>query len=238
MTPIHPLPPSSAATGSTGIYCFMDKVAKEAEAYAAGHTTPQSDLLEEMERYTLANTPYPSMITGRVEGRFLRLVAMLSGARQIVDIGTFTGYSALSMAEALPPEGSLISIEHNAEHAKIAQGFFNRSPVGDRIDLRTGEALEILKSLPDAATDLVFIDADKGNYPAYYEESMRILRDGGWILADNVLWYGRIFDPGDEDSRAVADFNERVNADSRAEKLFLTIRDGIYVIRKVSPPGS
>ena len=98
--------------------------------------------------------------------------------------------------------------------------------------LRLGEALEILKTLPDAKTDLVFIDADKRNYSAYYRESIRILRDGGLILADNALWYGRIFDPKDEESRAMADFNELVNADDRSEKLFLTIRDGIYLIRK------
>jgi caffeoyl-CoA O-methyltransferase len=98
--------------------------------------------------------------------------------------------------------------------------------------LRIGEALEILETLPDAKTDLVFIDADKQNYSAYYRESMRILRNGGLILADNALWYGRIFDPKDDESRAMADFNELVKADDRAEKLFLTIRDGIYLIRK------
>jgi caffeoyl-CoA O-methyltransferase len=217
--------------GSADIYCFMDKVAKDAERYAAEHTTPQSRLLEEMERFTLEETPDPSMITGRVEGRFLSLFAQLSGARCIVDIGTFTGYSAMAMAEVLPPEGRLITIENNPDHAKIAQGFFDRSPIGTRILLRMGDALEILKSLPNAETDLVFIDADKRNYIAYYLESMRILRTGGWVLADNAL-YGEIFDPKDDDSRAMAQFNDLVNDDIRAEKLFLTIRDGIYVIRK------
>jgi caffeoyl-CoA O-methyltransferase len=149
-----------------------------------------------------------------------------------VDIGGFTGYSALAMAEALGGDGSVISIERDLDFAKIAQGFFDRSPAGDKITLRTGEALEILQSLPDGETDLVFIDADKREYAAYFRESMRILRTGGLVLADNVLWYGRIFHPEDDDSRAVADFNELVNADRRAEKVFLTIRDGIYLIRK------
>ena len=136
------------------------------------------------------------------------------------------------MAEALPYDGEILTIEHNLHYAKIAQGFFGRSPSGFKITLHTGEALEILKTLPDGKTDLVFIDADKQNYCAYYTESMRILRNGGLIIADNVLWYGRIFDPKDDESRAMAGFNELVKSDARAENLFLTIRDGIYLIRK------
>jgi caffeoyl-CoA O-methyltransferase len=172
------------------------------------------------------------MLTGRVEGRFLQLMTQLSGARRIVDIGTFTGYSALAMAEVLPDDGKILTIERNSDHAKIAQGFFDRSPGGRKITMRVGNALEILKALPEAETDLIFIDADKRDYSVYYEESMRISRNGGLILADNALWYGRIFDPKDDESRAVANFNELVKADKRAEKLFLTIRDGIYLIRK------
>jgi caffeoyl-CoA O-methyltransferase len=217
---------------SAGIFCFMDIVAKEAEAYAADHTSPMSALLEEVELFTLTETPYPSMLTGRVEGRFLQLVVQLSGMQHIVEIGTFTGYSALAMAEALPYEGEIVTIEHNPRYAKIAQDFFDRSSSGFKITLRVGEALEILETLPDAKTDLVFIDADKQNYSAYYRESMRILRNGGLILADNALWYGKIFDPKDDDSRAMANFNEMVKTDGRAEKLLLTIRDGIYLIRK------
>jgi caffeoyl-CoA O-methyltransferase len=172
------------------------------------------------------------MLTGRIEGRFLQMLVQLFRPQRIVEIGTFTGYSALAMAEGLAEEGRIITIENNPAHAKIAQGFFARSPSGLKIDLRLGEALDTLKTLPDAETDLVFIDADKQNYSAYYKESMRILRNNGLILADNALWYGRIFDPIDDDSRAMAEFNELVKADSRAEKLFLTIRDGIYLIRK------
>ena len=228
----HTQGPGRQANSSTGIYCFMDVVAREAEEYAADHTTPMSALLEEVEHFTLTGTSYPSMLTGRVEGRFLQLAAQLAGARHIVDIGTFTGYSALAMAEALPHDGEILTIEHNPHYAKIAQDFFDRSPSGYKITLRIGEALEILKTLPDAKTDLVFIDADKRNYIGYYRESMRILRNNGLILADNALWYGRIFDPKDDESRAMADFNALVKADDRAEKLFLTIRDGIYLIRK------
>jgi caffeoyl-CoA O-methyltransferase len=212
----------------------MDLVAEEAEIYASNHTTPMSALLEEIEDYTLTKTPYASMLTGRVEGRFLQFVAQLSGARKVVDIGTFTGYSALAMAEALPEDGEVLTIEHNPDFAKTAQEFFDRSPSGHKIKLLQGEAAEILKTIPDGKTDIVFIDADKHNYGAYYREAMRILRDGGLALADNALWYGRIFNPQDDDSRSIAWFNDLVRSDARAEKLFLTIRDGIYVIRKVS----
>ena len=224
--------PDRQSDNSDGIFSFMDLVAREAEGYARGHTTPMSELLEEVESFTLTKTLYPNMLTGRVEGRFLQLVVQLSGAHYIVDIGTFTGYSALAMAEVLPDNGELLTIEHNPDHAKIAQDFFNRSPSGSKINLRIGEALEILKTLPDEKADIVFIDADKQNYSTYYRESMRILRTGGLILADNALWYGRVFDPKDDEDRSMADFNEMVSADSRAEKLFLTIRDGIYLIRK------
>jgi predicted O-methyltransferase YrrM len=223
---------TQGSEGQAGIYSYMDIVAREAEEYALAHTSPLPPLLEEVESFTLTKTTWPNMLTGRVEGRFLQLVTQLSGAREVVEIGTFTGYSALAMAEVLPEGGQILTIEHNPGHAKTAQAFFDRSPSCSKITLRLGEALEILKTLPDAETDLVFIDADKQNYVAYYREAMRILRNGGLILADNALWYGRIFDPKDDESRAMAEFNELVNADNRAEKLFLTIRDGIYLIRK------
>ena len=214
------------------IHSFMDMVAGEAEQYAADHTSPMSPLLEEIENFTLKKTEYPSMLTGRVEGRFLQLIIVLSGFRNVIDIGTFTGYSALAMAESIPPDGKVLTIEHDSANADIAQGFFDRSPQGYKINLQRGEAINILKSLPPEATDLVFIDADKANYLAYYHESMRILRKGGLIVVDNALWYGRIFEPKDKDSKAIALFNEEVNADNRVEKLFLTLCDGIYLIRK------
>lgn len=224
--------PAEKSARTQAVYCFMDMVAREAEEYAAEHTTPMSALLEEIERFTLTKTSFPSMLTGRVEGRFLQTIVQLSEARHIVDIGTFTGYSALAMAEVMPVHGEIITIEHNQDHAIIAQGFFDRSQSGSKITLRNGEATAILKTLPDAKFDLVFIDADKQNYSAYYEEAMRVLRPGGLILADNALWYGRVLDPKDDDSLAMAAFNELVKTDNRADKLFLTIRDGVYLVKK------
>lgn len=216
----------------------MDTVAMEAEAYAKSHTSPLSDLLEEIEQFTITHTPYPSMLTGRVEGRFLQFIVQLSSPKNILEIGTFTGYSALAMAEALSPGGRILTIDHNPEHAEIAQNFFNRSPYGNKISLHNGDALDILRTLPDDTYDLVFIDADKQDYCLYYDESMRILQTGGLILADNVLWYGKVLAPQDDESLAIADFNEKVIMDNRAEKLFLTIRDGIYIIRKVKNSDS
>ncbi len=228
-----PSPSSTRPRGtSSDAYSFMDMVARNAGLYAADHTSPLSDLLEEVERYTLTQTSYPSMLTGRVEGRFLQLIVQLANAQDIVDIGTFTGYSALAMAEAISPWGKILTIEHNPGHADIAQGFFDRSPCRTKITLRRGEALEILRTLADGKTDLVFIDADKRNYSAYYGESMRLVRAGGLIVADNALWYGEVLDPQDDESRAMADFNALVQADDRADKVFLTIRDGIYLIRR------
>jgi caffeoyl-CoA O-methyltransferase len=226
---------AKGSAGEAGVYSFMDMVAGQAEEYARAHTSPMSALLEEIETFTLTDTPHPSMLTGRVEGRFLQLMTRLSGARRVVDIGTFTGFSALAMAEVLPDNGRVLTIEHNPEHARIARRFFARSPSDFKITLQEGKALEILKSLQDSETDLIFIDADKQNYSAYYRESMRMLRDGGWILADNALWYGGALAPQDDESRAIAAFNDLVNSDPRADKLFLTIRDGIYLIRKNTP---
>ncbi len=227
-------PEDSKKRTSPAIYCFMDAVARQAEVYAREHSSPISGLLEEVEDFSLGATPYPSMLTGRVEGRFLYLIVQLCGARRIVDIGTFTGYSALAMAQALGEDGQIVTIERDRHYAEIAQGFFDRSPAGSKINLLRGEAIEILDSLPAGETDLVFIDGDKREYAAYYRRAMRILRPGGLVIVDNVLWYGKIFHPQDDDSRAVAEFNELVNSDPGAEKLFLTIRDGLYLIRKRS----
>jgi caffeoyl-CoA O-methyltransferase len=225
--------PSRPGDKANGVHSFMDLVAKEAEVYSTEHTTPLSPLLEEIIRFTMGRMPYPSMLTGRVEGRFLQLIVKLTDASRVVDVGTFTGFSALAMAEVLPEDGEIVTIEHNPAHANIASDFFKRSPHGPKIRLCIGEAIEILKSLPDKKSHLVFIDADKQNYAAYYDEAMRIVRKGGLILADNALWYGRVLAPKDEESRAMAAFNEMVNADPRAEKLFLNLRDGIYLIKKI-----
>lgn len=202
------------------------------ERYIERHVSPVSPLLEELERETREKTRNPGMLTGKVEGTFLRMMVCVSGARKVVEIGTFTGYGALMMAEGLPADGELITCDVSEEHAAIARRYFDRSPHGKKIRFVLGPAAETLRQISDASVDFVFIDADKESYPAYYEESVRIVRSGGLIAADNVLWSGRVLAPEDEDSRAIVFFNRRVQGDDRVEKVMLPVRDGVYLIRK------
>jgi caffeoyl-CoA O-methyltransferase len=205
---------------------------EDLERYAAEHTGPVSPLLEEIERETRERTGHPGMLTGRVEGTFLRMLVGISGARRVVDIGTFTGYSALMMAEGLPEDGLLITCEIVEAHADMARRFFARSPHGRKIRLAIGPAIGTLRGIEDRSVDFVFIDADKGSYTLYYEESLRILKPGGLVVADNAFWHGRVLSPRDDDDRAIASFNRTVREDERVEKVLLTVRDGIYLIRK------
>jgi caffeoyl-CoA O-methyltransferase len=209
---------------------------KGIELYTHEHTSPVPPLLEELERETRERVPNSQMLTGRVEGTLLQMLVRISGARRVVDIGTYTGYSALMMAGGLPEGGELITCEVSEAHADIARRYFKRSPHGGKIRLALGPALATLSGLRDESVDFVFIDADKASYPAYYDESMRILRRGGLIAVDNVLWSGRVLAPtgedADQDTRAIIAFNDRVRADERVEKVMLTVRDGVYLIRK------
>ena len=205
---------------------------EELERYIEENVGPVSPLLAELERLTKEETGRPGMLTGRVEGAFLRMLVRLSGARRVVEIGCFTGFSALMMAEGLPEDGELITCEILEEYAAIARKYFARSPHGRKIRLVLAPALETLGGIADGSVDFVFIDADKELYPLYYEESVRILRNGGVIAADNVLWYGRVLSPEDDDSRAIVQFNRIVKGDERVEKVMLPVRDGVYLIRK------
>jgi caffeoyl-CoA O-methyltransferase len=174
----------------------------------------------------------PQMLTGRLEGRLLKLLAALCGAERVLEIGTFTGYSALSMAEGLPDDGRIITCEIEKAHAAMAQRYFDRSPHGKKIEIRLGPALETLASLT-GPFDLAFIDADKGNYPAYYERSVELVRPGGLILVDNTLWSGQVLNPQDAESKAIDALNRRIAADARVENVLLTVRDGLQVVRKL-----
>lgn len=209
------------------------KIVDEAvERYAAEHGDELPPLLAEVEAVTREKTTAPGMMIGRLEGNVLRMLIRLMGARRVVEVGTFTGYSALCMASALPEDGKVITCELDEKHAGIARSFFERSSDGKKIELRQGPASETLATLPDASFDLVFIDADKVGYPDYYEQALRILRTGGLIVADNVLWSGRVLDPQDENSRAIAAFNEKVRQDDRVDSVMLTVRDGMTLARK------
>ncbi|MCA1846550.1 MAG: class I SAM-dependent methyltransferase, partial [Actinobacteria bacterium] len=161
----------------------------------------------------------------------LALMVQLSGARRVLEIGTFTGYSSLSMASALPPDGTIVTCDVNPDHVAVARRHIEQSPYADRIDIRLGPALQTLDSLP-GPFDLVFIDADKTNYANYYEAVLPKLAQSGLILVDNVLWSGRVLDADpDEETQAIRAFNDRVRDDPRVTCVILTIRDGVTVIR-------
>lgn len=211
-------------------------IPEEIEHYVARHTSPVSRLLEELERETLETMEDAQMLTGAVEGRLLQMLVKISGALKVVEVGTFTGYSALMMAEGLPESGELITCEISEEKAAFARRYFSRSPHGRKIRLKIGPGLETLRGIPDESVDFVFVDADKTSYPFYYDEGLRILRSGGLMIADNALWSGKVLRPDDSDSRGVALFNEKVKKDPRVEKVILTVRDGVYLIRKKECP--
>ncbi len=202
------------------------------EAYALAHTRAEPEGLARLADWTREETgDAAAMLTGRLEGRFLKLLVQLVAPQLVVEVGTFTGYSALSMAEGLPPEGRLVTCELDPDRARIASERFEASPVGDRITLRLGPALETIRSLTNPV-DLSFIDADKEGYPVYYEELLARTRPGGVLLLDNMLWSGNVLDPPDEESRVLADLNARIVADDRVENVLLTIRDGVQLVRK------
>lgn len=202
--------------------------------YIEAHTDGVDPLAAELARETEARTGRAAWSIGRVEGRLLQLLLRISGARRAVEIGTFTGYSALLIAAALPEDGELVTCENNPEYAAIARSFFRRSPHGGKIRLAVGPALDTLRQLPDGGSDFVFIDADKPAYGAYYAEALRLLRPGGVVFVDNVFWRGKVFKKriSNANAAAIAAFNETVRTDSRVEKVMLPLRDGCYLIRK------
>lgn len=211
---------------------MADLVNPEIEEYAARHSTPAGDLLNELEQYTRDHFENAQMIVGRLEAALLRMLVRVTGARRILEVGLFTGYSSLAMAEAMAEGGSIISCELEEEHARVARSFFQRSPVGGRIEIRMGPAIESLETI-EGPFDLVFLDADKENYPDYYDMVLPKLRRGGLLVADNVLWSGNVLNPRKESDHALVVFNDKVQGDSDMESVLLTVRDGVMVARKI-----
>jgi len=209
----------------------VDIVPEPIEAYAEAHTTPPTDLLAALAEETRATMSSPQMLTGAVEGRFLELLVFGTGARRVLELGTFTGYSALSMAAALPAGGRIDTCDVEPKHVEVAQRYIDRSPYADRITIHVGPALETIARL-DGDFDLVFIDADKPNYANYYEAVLPRLSARGLIAIDNTLWSGRVLDPQDEHSQAIAALNDAIAADERVVAVQLTIRDGVTLIRR------
>lgn len=212
---------------------MLTLVPEPIELYAAAHSDPVPPLLDELRAETYDKMSFPQMQVGRIEGALLKMLARLVGARRALEIGTFTGYSALSIAEGLPEDGILVTCDVDPNAVSIARGYFARSPHGKKIEVRLGPALDTIAKLTPPL-DLVFIDADKGNYANYYDAALALLRPGGLIVADNALWSGTVVDPKTDDARAIAAFNDKVTADDRVEKVMLTVRDGILLARRRS----
>src|SRR6266403_5961925 len=201
------------------------------EQFAHDHTEPETDLYVRLREETYRVMQSPQMQIDIIEGRFLQMLVRLSGAKSILELGMFTGYSALMMAEALPDNGQLITCEIDAKAEAIARRYFAESPHGERITIRMGPALDTIKTLT-GPLDLVFIDADKPNYSNYYEACLPLLKSGGFVVADNVLWSGKVLHPKDADDHAIVAFDRLVQSDSRVENVCLTVRDGMMLAWK------
>jgi len=204
------------------------------EDYAEAHTSPEGDLFERLAAETHEKTTAPQMMVGRIEGRFLGVLVRSLRARRVLELGTFTGYSSISMALALPSGGRVITCDVNAETTAIARRYAEEAGVADRIDYRLGPGLETIAQL-DGPFDLVFIDADKPNYVNYYEATLPLLAEGGLIVADNTLWSGRVIDETDDEdtTQAIRAFNDHVAEDARVEHVLLTVRDGMNLVWRV-----
>jgi caffeoyl-CoA O-methyltransferase len=205
----------------------------EIESYAEAHSASEPPHLARLAEETRAVTSAPQMMVGPLEGALLRTLVAMSGARRVLEIGTFTGYSAMSMATALAPDGRIVTCEIDPRHAELARRHIEANGLADRIDVRLGRAIDTVRTL-EGPFDLVFIDADKESYADYYEAVLPLLSERGVICVDNVLWSGRILDEADADvrTRAIAAFNEMVASDDRVEAVMLTIRDGLTLIRR------
>jgi caffeoyl-CoA O-methyltransferase len=203
------------------------------ESYIRAHSTPEDPLLAELYRKTWQEMMNPRMASGHIQGRLLSFISSMIRPALILEIGTFTGYSTLCLAEGLLPDGHIHTFEKDDELAEFARDYFKRSGMENRIIMHTGNALELVPLLPHVF-DLAFIDGEKKEYPAYYDCVMEKMRSGGCILADNVLWNNKVLDKaeaGDKATAAIEEFNRRVTADSRVDNILLPAGDGVMLIR-------
>jgi predicted O-methyltransferase YrrM len=207
------------------------------EAYAEEHTTPPEPALTALAEETREKLSLPQMLTGTVEGRLLEMLVFFARPQLVLELGTFSGYSALSMAAVLPPGGRIITCEVSDEHADFAQRHIDASPYADRIEIRRGPALDTVRGL-DGPFDLVFIDADKGGYADYFDAVVPKLAAAGLIAVDNTLWSGRVADPSDaeETTEVMRAFNDKVRQDPRVVSVMLTVRDGVTLARRADTP--
>jgi len=210
----------------------MEFLPDELLRYIEAHTAAEDALLKKINRETHAHVLKSRMLSGQVQGRFLSMISKMVRPKTVLEVGTYTGYSALCMAEGLQPGGKLITIDINEELEGRVRKYFMASDYASQIDFRIGNALKIIPELT-ATFDLVFIDADKENYSSYFDLVIGKVAPGGIILADNVLWSGKVVEPKpDKDTQAILDFNAKIQKDDRVENILLSLRDGVMMIRR------
>jgi predicted O-methyltransferase YrrM len=210
----------------------MDFLPDDIEKYVEEHTSEESKLLKKINRDTYSKVLMPRMLSGHLQGRFLSMISKLVKPKNILEIGTFTGYSTICLAEGLTQDGKLITIDINEELEEIVKKYFDEAGLKDKIEYKIGNALDLLPKI-NLNFDLVFIDADKENYSRYFDLVIEKVNKGGLILADNVLWSGKVVKPKpDKDTRAILEFNKKVSEDERVEHLLLPLRDGIMMVIK------
>ncbi|SMG33650.1 Predicted O-methyltransferase YrrM [Marivirga sericea] len=213
----------------------MEFLDPDLEKYIDAHTEPENELLYNINRETHTEVLKPRMLSGHLQGRVLSMLSHMIQPENILEIGTYTGYSALCMAEGLRENGHLITLDVNEELAERVQGYFKSSEFSSRIEMKIGKALEIIPTL-DKNWDMVFIDADKSNYLNYYKLCIKQVRSGGYILVDNVLWSGKVLEKNrkklDKDTASMLEFNEFVHHDDRVQNVLFPIRDGLMILRK------
>ena len=213
----------------------MKFLVEEIEEYSAAHTEEENALLKSLNRETHANVLSPRMLSGHMQGRFLSMISRMIRPDRILEIGTYTGYSGICLCEGLNPGGKLITIDVNEELESFTRRYFDQTPFKDQIDYRLGNALDIIPTLTDTF-DIVFIDADKINYSSYFNLCLDKTRTGGFLIADNVLWSGKVVEPlkkADKDTQALLDFNRMVHEDPRVSNMLLPIRDGLMILQKL-----
>lgn len=212
----------------------MEFISQELDDYVCAHTEQESELLYELNRRTHLEVLQPRMLSGQFQGRVLSMISHMVQPKSILEIGTYTGYSAICLAEGLVEGGKIITLDKNEELEDVITEFFGRAGLSDTIDFRIGNAMEIIPTL-DEQFDLVFIDADKGNYGNYYDMVIDKVPSGGYILLDNVLWSGKVLEeaePGDIDTKELISLNKRLYDDDRVQNIILPIRDGLTILRK------
>ncbi|MBD1398370.1 O-methyltransferase [Pontibacter sp. JH31] len=213
----------------------MEFIDEDLQHYAEDHTSAESELLHKINRQTHLNVMKPRMLSGHLQGRLLSMFSHMIRPKQILEVGTYTGYSALCLAEGLQEDGTLHTIDINEELEDIVRGYIAEAGLTESVKYYLGNALEIIPAI-DATFDLVFIDADKYNYANYYDLVIDRVRSGGYIIADNVLWSGKVLEKYrkklDEDTAALLEFNKKVQDDPRVENILLPVRDGLMVARK------